>query len=956
MSTSTEPNSNFNVSQILGQFDYMRSINADYIDEVYANYLQDPNSIDSSWKYFFDGLYLGEATTLAREADVVAEALISGAISGTSAGTTSEVNFSEELKVFQLIQAYRNHGHLLANTNPLYPAQTQVTQLELSRFGLSDANLNTTFASAKFIGLEATSLQNIISQLKKIYCGTMGIELLQIQNPVERAWMEKRVEDLKGDYRVSIDDKKFILRRLTESESLERFIHTRYVAQKRFSIEGGEGLIPALDCVIESATQLGAEEVVLGMAHRGRLNVMVNVFGKKHEYVFTEFDDNYRLATDHGEGDVKYHKGYSFDTNTRQGKKVHLSLGFNPSHLEFIDPVIMGMAKAKQHQRNDTKMEKVLTVSVHGDAAFAGQGVVYETLQASQLEGYKVGGTIHIVSNNQVGFTTDPLDARSTPYCTDLARMLDAPIFHVNGDDPEALWNAVKMCVEYRYQFKKDVVIDLICYRKYGHNEGDEPSFTQPSLYKVIATHTSPREVYGQRLAQEGIVSDEESKAYMQSLMDAMTKELEKVRAEKPEPFYSEYKGHYWSKYHHAHEADLFKAVNTTVSANELIQISQKINRFPTVKIHPKLERLFEGRIQAIEQGKGIDWGNAEVLAYATLVNEGSNVRMSGQDIRRGTFTHRHAAVVDYNTNQPFVSMNELNDRAKLYIYNSFLSETAVMGFEFGWSVTDPDSLTVWEAQFGDFANGAQIIIDQFLSTSESKWHRACGLTLLLPHGFEGQGPEHSSARLERFLQLCGKDNMTVAYPTTPAQIFHLLRRQVKRDFRKPLIVMTPKSLLRHPKAVSEITDFTNASFQEVLDDPNFASDPKTASSVSRLMICSGKIYYDLLEERENRKLTNVALIRLEQLYPWPEHLLAKIIEKYSNTKEIFYVQEEPRNMGAWMHFQGMWSGALANFGARFPKLGLTYVGREICASPAVGSKKLHDKEQKEIILRAFAD
>jgi 2-oxoglutarate dehydrogenase E1 component len=918
-------------------FEYLRSVNADYIDEVYSKYLENPNDVDPSWRYFFDGVYLGEATALAE---------------GRAKGPATD--WVSELKVYQLIQAYKNYGHLIANVNPIYANPETSSELDLANFGLTEANLTDTFASAAFLGLEPSSLNTIISTLKKIYSQTIGVELLQVQNSVERDWLEKKIEGLRGNYNVSSEDKKFIFKRLTESESLERFIHTRYVAQKRFSIEGGEGLIPALDCTIETAASLGAEEVVMGMAHRGRLNVMVNIFKKSPEYLFTEFDDNYRLSTDHGEGDVKYHKGYSLDFKTRQGKAVHLSLGFNPSHLEFVGAVVAGMAKAKQHQRKDTDAKKVVAVVIHGDAAFAGQGVVYESLQASKIEGYDIGGTIHFVSNNQVGFTTDPQDARSTRYCTDLARMLDAPIFHVNGDDPEAIWIVTKLATEYRYTFKKDVIIDILCYRRYGHNEGDEPSFTQPTLYKAISTHATPRDVYSKRLIAEGLVTEADVQAELKSVMDPLQAALEKVRAEKPEPFYSEYQGPYWSKYHTGHDEDLFKPVNTAVSANELVNLSQAINRFPAnFKIHPKLERLFEGRMASIEQGKGIDWGNAEVLAYASLVKEGSNVRMTGQDIRRGTFTHRHATVTDFNTNEEYIPINQISSNAKLMIYNSYLSETAVMGFEFGWSVADPDSLTVWEAQFGDFANGAQVIIDQFVATSESKWHRASGLTLLLPHGFEGQGPEHSSARLERFLQLCGKDNMTVANPTTPAQIFHLLRRQVKRNFRKPLVVMTPKSLLRHPKAVSDISDLSVGGFQEVIDDAHF-KDPQTSANVNRIMICSGKIYYDLLEERESRLFHNVALIRLEQLYPWPEHELARIIEKYPNAKEIFYVQEEPRNMGAWMYFQGMWSGALANFGVRFPKLGLTYVGREICASPAVGSKKLHDKEQKEIILRAF--
>ncbi len=934
----------------LRNFEYLKSINAEYIEDLYLNYQKDPESIDPSWRYFFDGIYLGEVTTLVEAASAVE------LMGGIQTGTTPSNDLEREFKVFRLIDAYRESGHLLAKVNPVFENPATVPELELSRFGFSETDLDQPFHAAKFIGLSPSPLRTIIATLQSIYCGPVGIELAHLQTEVERDFVQTRFESLRGNYTVSAEDKKFILKRLTESETLERFIHTRYVAQKRFSIEGGEALIPGLDAVIETAAGLGAEEVVLGMAHRGRLNVLINTLRKNPETLFAEFDDNYRLSTDHGEGDVKYHKGHSLDHTTRQGKSVHLSMGFNPSHLEFINPVVMGMARAKQKQRKDTSRSKVLSILMHGDAAFSGQGVVYESIQASRLEGYSVGGSIHIISNNQVGFTTDPRDSRSTRYCTDLAKAFDTPVFHVNGDDPEALWITLKIATEFRYLFKKDIFIDLICYRKYGHNEGDEPSFTQPSLYKLISSHPTPRDVYANRLAAEQVMSSEDSKLLLELAQDPLIRALEKVRAEKPEPTYSEYQGPHWSKYHSAHGEDLMKPVNTWVTANELITVSKKINRFPEgFKVHPKLERLFEGRIQALEAGKGIDWGNAEVLAYATLVNEGVSVRMTGQDVRRGTFTHRHAAAVDFQTNQTHIGMNALHSDAKMSIYNSHLSETAAMGIEFGYSVSDPDSLVIWEAQFGDFANGAQVMIDQFIATSESKWHRASGLTLLLPHGFEGQGPEHSSARLERFLQLCGKDNMTVAYPTTPAQIFHLLRRQVKRNFRKPLVVMTPKSLLRHPKAVSMISDLSDQHFHEVLDDASH-SDPASASGVKRIMVCSGKIYYELLEEREKRNASHIAIVRLEQLYPWPEQQLASVIEKYGHSKELFFIQEEPRNMGAWTYFSGMWSGTLANFGARFPGLSLTYVGREICASPAVGSKKLHDKEQQEIILKAFQD
>ena len=533
----------------LRNFDYLKSINADYIEELYTRYVEEPDSIDPSWRYFFDGIYLGEVTALVEGESLPVQ---------TSSGTGVSANLEAEFKVYQLIQAYKNYGHLLANINPIYPSPVTVPELELGRFGLTAANLSETFAAGSFVGTGAATLSTIISKLKGVYCNTVGAELLQLQDPLERAFIEKKLESLQGNYRVAKDDQKFILKRLTDSESLERFLHTRYVAQKRFSIEGGEGLIPAIDAVIETAAGLGAEEIVIGMGHRGRLNVLVNTFQKKPEFLFSEFDDNYRLSTDHGEGDVKYHKGYSHDHVTRQGTPLHLSMGFNPSHLEIVAPVVVGMSRAKQMQRKDTERKKVLTIITHGDAAFAGQGVVYETLQASRLEAYEVGGSIHIVSNNQVGFTTDPKDARSTRYCTDLARMLDAPIFHVNGDDPEALWHVMKIATEFRYQFKKDVFIDLICYRKYGHNEGDEPSFTQPQLYKIISTHPSPRDIYAKRLTAEGVVTEAEVQAKIDQAMEPLTKALEKVRAEKPEPFHTEYQGKYWSKYHHAHDEELF--------------------------------------------------------------------------------------------------------------------------------------------------------------------------------------------------------------------------------------------------------------------------------------------------------------------------------------------------------------------------------------------------------------
>jgi 2-oxoglutarate dehydrogenase E1 component len=923
--------------QNLRHFDYLKSINADYIEELLGQYLNDPSGVDDSWRYLFDGLSLG--------ASVQAE----------SASTLSVQNLALELKAMKLITAYREEGHLEADVNPIYKKTPQKLS---QRLGITAEELSQKASVIAQEGFGDITIAELETILQKTYCGTASIELGVIKNPEERDWIKKRFEPLRGNFSPTQADRMFLLKRLTESEGFEKFLHTRYVAQKRFSIEGGEALIPALDQAIETSTQLGAEEIVIGMAHRGRLNVMVNVFGKPHENVFTEFDDNYPAHTKHGEGDVKYHKGHSLDFSTRQGKKVHMSLGFNPSHLEFIGPVVIGMARAKQYLGGDLTGSRVFPILIHGDAAFAGQGVVYETLNASQVAGYKVGGTLHIVSNNQVGFTTDPKDARSTTYCTDLAKMLNVPIFHVNGDDPEAVWAVMKIATEYRYQFRKDVFIDLICYRKFGHNEGDEPGFTQPQLYKAISQHQTPRAVYAAKLVAEKLISDQEPDQMLQAALDPMQKALDLVRATKPEPKHSEYQGQNWSKFRAAEEAELLAPTDTSVSAEMLIQCANGMSQLPKgFALHPKLTRLFESRKQTVETGKQIDWGNAELLAYATLLLEGHTVRMTGQDVCRGTFTHRHAVIFDNETGEPFIPMNHIapDRQQELRIFNSHLSETAALGIEFGFSITAPTALVLWEAQFGDFANGAQVIIDQFFATSESKWHRAGGLTLLLPHGYEGQGPEHSSARLERFLQLAGRMNIQVASVTTPAQLFHILRRQVKRPFRKPLVLMSPKSLLRHPKVISDRSDFTSGHFREILDDSRF-TDSNDTQGVKKIIICSGKIYFELIDEVERRGAQDVAILRMEQFYPWPENLLGTTLERYKSAQKVVFVQEEPRNMGAWTYFCGMWTGALGSFGARFPKLSLTYVGREICASPAVGSKKLHDLEQKAILERAFQE
>ncbi len=932
------------------KFSYLRSINADYIDELFNLYSSDPDSVDPSWRYFFEGIEMGESYHESPESPAAVIVPSSNTLAPPST-SPQQVDFSAEAKVAELITAYRELGRLLADLDPLSDPLKAHPSLDLAHFGLTSADLTKNFTAARLIGMETARLSDIIQRLKETYCGKIGVEFTHIQATEERDWLQKRMETSRNRETLDAVTQKFVLKRLTESEGFERFLHTRYVAQKRFSVEGGEGLIPILDCMIEMGGELGAEEFVLGMAHRGRLNVLTNIFGKKPEYIFTEFEGSYKADTSLGEGDVKYHMGFSSDMTTRKGKKIHLSLASNPSHLEFINAVIEGVARAKQNQRQDTQREKVVPIAIHGDAAFAGQGVCYETLNLSQLQGYATGGTLHIVINNQVGFTTSPRDSRSTTYCTDLAKMLETPIFHVNGDDPEALWYVAKLCMEYRQKFKKDVFIDLICYRKYGHNEGDEPSFTQPLLYKKIKTHSSTRELYSNQLVAAKTLSAEEAQSYVDTVAQALSEAQARTRAEAPKPFVSVFQDK-WKNIRRPEEADHFKTVRTAVPESKLKELAERINQTPaTFHVHPKLTRFYEGRLKAIRDGQGIDWGNGEALAFATLLDEGHLVRLSGQDAERGTFSHRHSVLYDFENGKSYTPLNEIRPQQGFYdVHNSHLSETAVLGFEYGFSLAEPNALTIWEAQFGDFANGAQVIIDQFISSSESKWQRMSGLTLLLPHGFEGQGPEHSSAKLERFLQLCGKNNMIVGQFTTPAQIFHALRRQVKRDFRKPLIIMSPKSVLRNPLAISTLKDFSEGNFEEVLDD---ALAQKNPEAIKKVVLCSGKVYYDLFNARNHLKNTSVALVRVEQLYPWPAAKLAQILARYPKA-QLVWAQEEPKNMGAWSFVFNTWQGGYDLFAEKVGGRSIQYVGRDVCAAPAVGSHKLHEIEQEALIQKAF--
>lgn len=931
------------------KFSYLKPGNADYIDELFEQYLQKPDSIDESWRFFFEGLELGD--------QLATEAAASGpAVSGVTAAVSSTgLPVATELKVVELIQAYREFGKLAAHLDPLSAAPSSVPQLELSTYGLSSEDLGRTFAAGRLVGLGDAPLSQILQLLKATYSSTIAVEITHIQDTAARSWLQKRLENPQARPKLDGQTQRHILRRMSQAECFERFIHTRYVGAKRFSVEGSEASLPCLDAFIEQGADQGVDEVVIGMAHRGRLNVLHNLFGKKAEAMFTEFEGNYKVDTTHGEGDVKYHKGYSSDITTRNGKSVHLSLAYNPSHLEFVNPVVVGSARARQDRKGDSQRTRVLPILVHGDAALAGQGVCYETFQMGQLEGYTTGGTLHLVINNQVGFTTDPWDSRSAVYSTDVAKMLNSPILHVNGDDPEAVWFVAKLATEYRQTFRQDVFVDLVSYRKYGHNEGDEPEYTQPLFYKKVKAHTSPRGVYAEQLAKSGAVSAEESQGVVDEINAAYMKAQAIAKEKAPYDSGSRLEGSWKGlKQPHGAEEMLEPVKATCVSAPQLQELAKKICTLPAgFTLHSKLGRFFDTRLKSVLEGKGLDWGTGEALAYASLVQEGHTVRITGQDAERGTFTHRHSVVHDFQTGQRFAPFNAVSSsKAKYEVHNSLLSETAVMGYEYGYSLTDPNALTIWEAQFGDFANGAQVIIDQFLATSESKWNRMSGLVLLLPHGYAGQGPEHSSARLERFLQLSGLENWTVANLSTPAQIFHALRRQVKRDFRKPLVIMSPKGLLRHPMAISDLAEFTDRPFQEVLDDSSFTDNAK-ASNAQRVLLCSGQVYYDLVKERDASKRSDVAMIRVEQLYPWPSGMLAKILGRYGKA-EVVWVQEEPRNMGAWTHVFNLWMGGTGNFSQAVGNRAIRYVGRGIAASPATGYPQIHDIEQKALLQEAF--
>ncbi len=880
----------------MDRFSFLNAAHTEFFSDLYDQYLANPDSVEPSWRSFFQGFdFATEFGSFREQIDEINNFVQADC-------TPVSDKLQKEFNVLKLIEAYRTRGHLFTKTNPVRDRRTYSPTLALENYNLSDADLNTVFDAARAMKLEPCSLREIIGHLHKIYCQSIGVEYMYIRKPEVIQWIQDKIGYNDNQPKFTPDQKKNILSKLNEAVSFENFLHTKYVGQKRFSLEGGESLIPGLDVLIEAAAERGVEQFVMGMAHRGRLNVLANIFGKSTQDIFSEFDGKDYDDDALFDGDVKYHLGLTADRKTPSGKSININLAPNPSHLETVGAVIEGITRAKQDRYFPDDFSKVLPIALHGDAAVAGQGIVYEIVQMSQLDGYKTGGTIHIVINNQVGFTTNYLDARSSTYCTDIAKVTLSPVLHVNADDTEAVVHAMLFALDYRMTFGGDVFIDLLGYRKYGHNEGDEPRFTQPKLYKIIAKHRNPRDIYAEKLIAQGIIDDNYVKDIENKYRALLEENLEASR-KKEKTVITPFMQNEWQGYFPAHQEDMLKPVDTTFSKEKLTEIAQVITTLPEdKKFISKITKLIADRKNMFETDK-LDWAMAELLAYGTLMTEGYSVRISGQDVERGTFSHRHAVVKVEDSEEEVILLQKIKDAAgKFYIYNSLLSEYGVVGFDYGYALASPKTLTIWEAQFGDFSNGAQIMIDQYISAAEDKWNNQNGLVMLLPHGYEGQGAEHSSARMERYLQMCANENMFVADPTTPANFFHLLRRQMKTNYRKPLIVFTPKSLLRHPLVVSSVDEFANGRFRETLDDTQVDK-----SKVKTLVFCTGKFYYDLLAERENNGRMDVALVRIEQLFPLPVDQLKEIIASYPNADDYVWAQEEPKNMGAYTYM-------LANF------------------------------------------
>lgn len=913
----------------MDKYSYISNADVGYVDQLYQNYKNDPTSVDATWQKFFEGYDFSQE----RYGDKA-----NGNGAPVAAGVSDSLSI-KETQVRNLIFQYRSFGHLKSKTNPVRERRNHNVNLDHKSVGLTDADLDTEFDVAAEIGMQRSTLRKIIEKLNAVYLGPIGFEHNFIRNDDVRAWLYQKIEKEYYTYNPAQDEKKRILNKLNEAVVFENFLHTKFLGQKRFSLEGGENTIPALNTVITVAAELDVKEVVIGMAHRGRLNVLANILGKTYEQIFTEFEGNVSPENlTMGDGDVKYHLGYSSHINTPSGKKIYVKLTPNPSHLEAVDPLVLGYTRGQIDDEYKGELSKGMAILIHGDAAVAGQGIVYEVVQMSGLPGYTTGGTIHFVINNQVGFTTDYDDARTSIYCTDIAKIVDAPVLHVNGDDAEAVSFAAKLSVEYRMKFGKDIFIDLLCYRRHGHNESDEPKFTQPKLYNIIAKHPNPREIYVKKLIERGDVdaalADEMDKNFRNQLQDRLNEVKQKPLPYKPQKIEEEWEQMRWAK-----PEDFDKSPETGIKESVIEKVGKALTNIPEgFKPLKQIEKLLKDRTTAFFEEKTLGWAEAELLAYGSMLLEKTPVRMSGQDVKRGTFSHRHAYFFDANTNEAYCGLNNLDkSQAKFHIYNSLLSEFGVLGFEYGYAMSSPSALVLWEAQFGDFVNGAQVIIDQFLSSSESKWQRMNGLVMLLPHGYEGQGPEHSSCRPERFLQLAAEYNMIVSNPTTPANFFHLLRRQVAWQFRKPCIVFSPKSLLRHPSVISPLKDFTAGSFAEVLDDPNV-----NAKEVNRVILCSGKIYYDLVEVQQKRKNKDTAIVRLEQLHPFPEKQLKAVLKKYKDAK-LVWAQEEPANMGAQSYIVRM-----------MPKYDLEFVSRKASASPATGYLKVHKVEQDKLVNKAF--
>ncbi|MCC5944967.1 MAG: 2-oxoglutarate dehydrogenase E1 component [Bernardetiaceae bacterium] len=921
----------------MDKYSYISNAHSAYIDQLYQDYKQNPESVDASWQKFFEGF---DFSLLKFDES----AKTNGSVA-TAQGSIGEEELRKELSVKKLIDSYRLRGHLQAKTNPVRERIDRQARLEIEHFGLTEDDLKQTFRAGNEIKIGPATLEKIIQRLKELYEGSIGFEYMSIRDPEIKYWFRSQVEKGYPEFNLSLEEKKHILSKLNEAVVFESFLHKKYIGQKRFSLEGGESTIPALDEVINRAAELGVEEVVIGMAHRGRLNVLVNILGKTYAHVFNEFEGNSVPDAAMGDGDVKYHLGYSAQIETRSGKKIDLKLAPNPSHLEAVDPVVQGFARAKIDHTYDNDDSKVLPILIHGDAAIAGQGIVYEITQMSRLKGYNVGGTLHFIINNQVGFTTDFGDARSSTYCTDISQLIEVPEIHVNGDDPEAVIFSVRLATEFRQKFKRDVFVDMVCYRKHGHNEADEPKFTQPKLYNIISKHPDPRKVYMKKLEAQGSIDAKLAKSMEKEFSKLLQSRLDEVRQN---PLSYEYQALEmdWKSLRRATPEDFETSPDTSISEEVIEKVAQALITLPE-GFTPlrQISKLIEDRKTQFQEEKVLNWANAELLAYGSLLLEGKTVRMSGQDVERGTFSHRHAALKDAETNEVYNNLNNLDTEAqgRFMIYNSLLSEYGVLGFEFGYAMANPSALVIWEAQFGDFANGAQVMIDQFITSTESKWQRMNGLVMLLPHGYEGQGPEHSSARLERFLQLAAEYNIVVTNLTTPANLFHMLRRQLAWEFRKPCVLMSPKSLLRHPKVISPIEDFTKGKFQEVIGD-DYA---KPYKNVKKILLCSGKVYIDLLEKQQEDKRKDVAVIRIEQIAPFPMKQVEALIAKYPDDAKIYWVQEEPSNMGAWAFI-------LRSFYKHKSIVIEDVLSRKASASPATGFMKVHKQEQEKLVNWAF--